>query len=65
MTKSVYNNNKHAFIRLLLFEIIQNYISKMFFEKFANFKIKSKFVKKHVEKFAKIFKILKFNLIYA
>ena len=65
MTKFVYNNNKHAFIRLSSFEIMQNYISKMFFEKFANFKVKSKFVKEHVEKFAEFLKIFKINLIHA
>ena len=65
ITKVVYNNNKHAFIRLSSFEIVQKYILKMFFEKFANFKIKSKFVKKHVEKFVKLFKIFKINLIHA
>ena len=37
----------------------------MFFEKFANFKIKSKFVKKQVEKFAKFLKSFKINLTYA
>ena len=65
MTKFVYNNNKHAFTRLSSFEIMQNYISRMFFEKFANFKVKSKFVKKHVEELAKLLKILKINLIHA
>ena len=65
MTKFIYNNNKHAFIRLSLFEIMQNYISTISFEKFANFKVKSKFVKKHVEKFAKFLKIFKINLIHA
>ena len=65
MTKFVYNNNKHASIWLSSFEIMQNYISRMFFEKFANFKIKSKFVKKHAEEFAKLLKVFKINLIHA
>jgi hypothetical protein len=47
------------------FETMQKYISRMFFEKFANFKIKSKFAKKHVEKLIELMKILKINLIYA
>ena len=64
MTKFVYNNNKHTFTRLSSFEIMQNYISRMSFEKFANFKVKSKFVKKHVEEFAKFLKIFKINLIH-
>ena len=37
----------------------------MFFEKFANFKIKSKFAKKYVEKLIELMKILKINLTYA
>ena len=37
----------------------------MFFEKFANFKVKSKFVKKHAEELAKLLKIFKINLIHA
>ena len=65
MTKFIYNNNKHAFIRLSSFKIMQNYISKMSFEKLTKFKIKSKFVKKHVENFVKLFKIFKINLIHA
>ena len=46
------------------FEIMQKYTSKMFFEKFVNFKITLKFVKKHVKKLIKLIKILKINLIY-
>ena len=44
------------------FETMQKYISRMSFEKFANFKIKSKFAKKHVEKLIELMKILKINL---
>ena len=65
MTEFVYNNNKHAFTQMSSFETMQEYTSKMFFEKSANFKIKSKFVKKHVEKLIELMKILKINLIYA
>ena len=44
---------------------MQNYILRIFFEKFANFKIKSKFVKKHVKELAKLLKVLKINLTHA
>ena len=65
MTKFVYNNNKHAFIQMSSFEIMQKYISKMSFENFANFKIKSKFVNEHVRYLTKLLNILKINLIHA
>ena len=64
MIKFVYNNNRHAFTRMSSFEIMQKYTLKMFFEKFANFKIKIKFVKKHVEKLIELIKILKTNLTH-
>ena len=62
MIEFVYNNNKHAFTQMSFFETMQKYISKMSFEKFANFKIKSKSAKKHVEKLIELIKILKINL---
>ena len=65
MIEFVYNNNKHALTQMSFFVTIQKYISKMFFEKFANFKTKSKFAKKHVEKLIELIKILKINLTYA
>ena len=65
MIEFVYNNNKHAFTQMSFFETMQKYISKMSFEKFANFKIKSKFAKKHVEKLIELIKILKINLTFA
>ena len=46
------------------FEVMQKYTSRMFFEKFVNFKIKFKSVKKHVEKLIELIKILKTNLTY-
>ena len=61
----VYNNNKYAFTQMSSFKTMQKYISKIFFEKFANFKIKSKFAKKHVEKLIALMIILKINLTYA
>ena len=64
MIEFVYNNNKYAFTKMSSFEIMQNYTLKMFFEKFVNFKIKSKFVKKHVEKLIELIKILKINLTH-
>ena len=64
MIEFVYNNNKHTFTKITSFEIMQKFTSKMFFEKFVNFKIKSKFVKKHVEKLIELIKILKINLTY-
>ena len=47
------------------FETMQKYTFKIFFEKFANFKTKSKFAKKHVEKLIALMKILKINLTHA
>ena len=64
MIEFVYNNNKHAFTKMSSFEVMQKYTSKMFFEKFINFKIKFKFVKKHVEKLIELIKILKTNLTH-
>ena len=65
MTEFAYNNSKHAFTQMSSFEAMQRYKSRMFFEKFANFKIKSKFVKKHVEKLIELMKVLKINLVHA
>ena len=65
MIEFAYNNNKHAFTQMSSFETMQKYTSRMFFEKFANFKIKSKFAKKHVEKLIELMKILKVNLTHA
>ena len=65
MIEFIYNNNKHAFTKMSSFEIMQKYTSKMIFEKFVNFKIKFKFLKKHVEKLIELIKILKTNLTYA
>ena len=62
MIEFVYNNNKHAFTHISFFKTMQKYISKMSFEEFANFKTKSKFAKKHVEKLIELMKILKINL---
>ena len=62
MIEFVYNNNKHAFTQMSFFETMQKYISKMSFEKFANFKAKSKFAKKHVEELIELMRILKVNL---
>ena len=60
----VYNNNKHAFTQISSFETMQKYTSRMFFEKFAIFEIKSNFIEKHVEKLIKLMKLLKVNLIH-
>ena len=65
MIEFVYNNNKHTFTQMFSFETMQRYTSRMFFEKFANFKAKSKSAKKHVEKLIALMKILKINLAYA
>ena len=65
MIEFAYNNNKHAFTQMSSFETMQKYTSRMFFEKFANFKVKSKFVKKHVEELIELMKILKVNLTLA
>ena len=65
MTKFVYNNNKHAFIQMSSFEIMQKYISKMSFENFANFKIKSKSVNEHVRYLTKLLNVFKINLVHA
>ena len=64
MIEFAYNNNKHTFTQMSSFETMQKYTSRMFFENFANFKIKSKFVKKHVEELIELMKVLKVNLIY-
>ena len=64
MTKFVYNNNKHASIQMFLFEIMQKYISKMLFENFVNFKVKSKFVNDHVKYLTKLLNVFKINLIH-
>ena len=65
MIEFVYNNSKHTFTQMSFFETMQKYTSRMFFEKFANFKTKSKFVKKHVEELIELMKILKVNLVHA
>ena len=44
---------------------MQEYISKMLFENFANFKIKFKSVNEHVKKLTKLLNVLKTNLIHA
>ena len=44
---------------------MQKYTSRIFFEKFANFKVKSKFAKKHVKELIASLKILKINLTHA
>ena len=62
MIEFVYNNSKHAFTQISSFETMQKYISKISFEKFANFKIKSKSAKKHVEELIELMRILKINL---
>ena len=49
---------------MLSFETIQKNTFKMFFENFANYEIKIKFVKKYIEKLIELIKILKINLIY-
>ena len=65
MTEFAYNNNKHAFTQMFSFETMQKYTSRMFFEKPANFKAKSKSAKEHAEKLIALMKILKINLAYA
>lgn len=65
MIEFAYNNNKHSSTQMSSFETMQNYTSKMSFENFANFQIKSKFVKKRVEKLIELMQILKVNLIHA
>ena len=65
MIEFAYNNNKHAFTQMSSFETMQKYTSRMFFEKSANFKAKSKSAKKHVEKLIELMKVLKVNLAHA
>ena len=65
MIEFAYNNNRHAFTQMSSFETMQRYTFRMFFEKFANFKTKSKFAKEHVEKLIALMKILKINLTHA
>ena len=65
MIEFAYNNSKHAFTQMSSFETMQRYTSRMFFENSANFKVKSKSVKKHVEELIELMKVLKVNLIYA
>ena len=64
MTKFVYNNNKHASIQMFSFEIMQKYISRMSFENFVNFKVKSKSVNDHVKYLTKLLNVFKINLIH-
>ena len=65
MIEFAYNNSKHAFTQMSSFETMQKYTSRMFFEKSANFKVKSKFAKKHVEELIELMKVLKINLTHA
>ena len=64
MIEFVYNNNKYAFTQMSSFETMQKYTFRIFFENFANFKVKFIFVKKYVEKLIELMKILKINLVY-
>ena len=47
---------------MFLFIIVQNFSFRMSFEHTSNFKIKLKFVKKHVNKLQNFMKVLKKNL---
>ena len=62
MTKFVYNNVINAFTKMFSFMIVQNFSFRMSFEYTSNFKIKLKFVKKHVNELQNFMKILKKNL---
>ena len=59
ITKFAYNNNKNAFIKLSLFEIITNYFSRITFEKFFNSRVKSIFVKTHIKHLNNFIKMCK------
>ena len=63
MIKFVYNNNVNAFIDISFFKINLNYFSRINFEKFSNFRIKSIFTKKHVIIFNKFIEIFQKHLI--
>ena len=65
MTEFVYNNVINAFTEMFSFMIVQNFSSRMSFEHTSNFKIKSKFVKKHVNELQNLMKVLKKNLKHA
>ena len=53
----VYNNNINASIDCSLFEINLNFFSRIDFEKFFDFRIKSMLIKQHVVHFNKFIKI--------
>ena len=59
MTKFAYNNVINAFTKMFSFMIVQNFSFRMSFEHTSNFKIKLKFVKKHVNKLQNLMKVLK------
>ena len=62
MTKFVYNNVINVFTKMFSFIIVQNFLFRMSFEHTSNFKIKSKFVKKHVNELQNFIKVFKKNL---
>ena len=62
MTKFVYNNVINAFTKMFSFIIVQNFSFRMSFEHTSNFKVKSKFAKKHVNELQNLMKVLKKNL---
>ena len=59
MTKFVYNNVINVFTKMFSFIIVQNFLFRMSFEHTSNFKIKSKFAKKHVNELQNFMKVFK------
>ena len=63
ITKFAYNNNKNVFIELLFFEVITNYLSRITFEIFFNFRVKLIFVKTHAKYLNNFIKIIQRNFV--
>ena len=62
MIEFAYNNIKHAFTKMLFFEIMFEYSPKITWKVFINERIKSKSVKQHIKKLDQLIIVFKERL---